>query len=128
MFLSLEEFEEMGGVLVDETPYERWEFMARHLINHATHGRIANEDPVRDAVKYCMFALISAIQSDELETGVGGRGISSMSNDSVSVTYGGSSSGMSTDTRSRRMAIIREYLLGEVDAKGTPLLCAGVPG
>lgn len=124
MYLTLDDWDEMGGdPKIDELVYNRHEFKARKLIDRMTRGRIADESPVRDAVKYCMFELINAMIADETLSGMSGQQISGMSNDGVSVTFSDSSTA-SADKRYAGM--IRQYLAGETTDFGLPLMYAGV--
>lgn len=126
MYLTLDDWGKMGGdPMIDELVYKRHEFKARKLIDRITHGRIADESPVRDAVKYCMFDLIRAMVSDESTNGVSGREIASMSNDGISVTYA-AISGASDSTSARYARIVRSWLSGETTIYGQPVLYAGV--
>lgn len=123
MYLTYIEYIEMGGC-IESAHFPRFEAKARRAIDNATMNRLIGEDPVRDSVKHCMYDLINAIHTDESAMGASGREIASMSNDGVSVTYatGNGQGGASA----RHSAIVREWLLGETDACGVPLLYAGV--
>ena len=123
MYLTHDEFVEMGGSM-DAAHFARYETKARNLINVITHDRLRNENPVRDVVRYCMFELISGMQSNEAVAGPSGREVASMSNDGVSVTFatGTAQSGVFGGYS----AIVRAWLLNETDANGTPLMYAGV--
>lgn len=118
MFLNYDDYAEMGGRL-SEAQFGALELRARQLINRMTHGRIADEAPVRACVKYAMLELIGAMAADR---GRSGREVAAMSNDGVSVTF---ASGSSTPV-SRYAVIVRSWLEGETDGRGVPLLYCGV--
>lgn len=127
MYLSYDEFLDMGGDISVEQQFPRYELKARRLIDQVTHNRVVSETPVRESVKFCMYELISAIAADEQISGMSGRDIVSMTNDGVSTTYatgsgtiGGGSAGV------RYARIIRQWLTGEHTAGGINLLYAGV--
>ena len=120
MFLTYEEYKNMGG-FVDEAAFPRMEHKARALINMLTYGRITDETPVRDAVRFAAFDLIHAMHSTETAVGGAGLGVSSMSNDGVSITYAGA-----VNAGSRYNSIVRSWLAAETAPCGTPLLYAGV--
>lgn len=125
MYLTHEEWTRMGGEVIDALQYSRMEFKARKMIDRLTYGRVVNEEPVREAVKYCAFDLIRAMAADEATAGSSGREIASMSNDGVSVTYA-SGSNASGSISTRYAQIARGWLQGETTACGLPLLYAGV--
>ena len=124
MYLTLDDWDEMGGdPKIDELVYNRHEFKARKLIDRMTRGRIINDSPVRDTVKYCMYDLVNAMIADETLSGASGQQVSSMSNDGVSITY---ATGESARASIRYAAIVRGWLSGETTDCGTPLMYAGV--
>ena len=122
--LTYAEYKEMGGN-IDESNFNRHIARASATITRMTHGRILNESPVRDSVKYAAFDLVNAICVDA-QAGADGREIAAMSNDGISVTFatGGQSGAISA--AQRYAAIVRGYLESETDANGTMLLYAGV--
>lgn len=122
-YLDYDTYTDMGGS-AHEASFARLELKARQVINHATHFRIANEEPVREAVRMCMFELIEAQSAAEQAGGMPGRDVAAMSNDGVSVTFANSASGDSG--AKQRAAIITAWLAGEATADGVSLLYAGV--
>lgn len=127
MYLTYDEYSKMGGTVSREA-YERTEAKARAVLDKYTFSRVANDNPVREAVKYCMYDLVNSLNADEmLGATTYGREISSMSNDGVSVSFvsgGGSSGGKSSFVR--YASIVRLWLSDEYTYDGTPLLYAGV--
>jgi hypothetical protein len=117
VYLTYEEYSGYGGTL-DEFAYSRYEFKARQIIDSLTHGRISNDDPVRQAVKLAMVDLVNAIADD---AGNNGREIQSMGNDGVSVAYTTAGS-----ARARHAEIVCDYLENETTDEGVPILYAGV--
>jgi hypothetical protein len=119
MYLTIEEYAGMGGTLDDAT-YARCAVRADALITRMTHGRIQDESPVRECVKYAAFDLAEAIAADA-RTGMDGAEVAAVANDGVSITYA------APETSARRYArIVRSYLDGQADVRGVPLLYAGV--
>lgn len=125
MYLSYEDYAEMGGA-AGAAAYPRLELLARQTIDRATHGRLRKEEPVRDAVRYCAFSLINAIAANEAMGGDSGRAIAAMSNDGVSVTFADAAQACGQAYAPGQLAILRQWLEGETDAQGVPLLYAGV--
>ena len=123
-YIGFDDYKAMGGK-ANEAAFIRLEAKARRSINSMTHNRLVDEDPVRESVKMCAFELIEAMAADEAESGIGGREISSMSNDGASVSF---STSDRHDASMRRCAIIRSWLSNEYAASGAWLLYAGVDG
>ena len=124
-YLTFFEYKSMGGAIAEESAFMRHNARAYAIITRMTHGRILNESPVRDAVKYATFDLINAINTDVLG-GSDGREIASASNDGVSVSYVSGGSNAAAAIAQRYSAIVRQYLEYETDKNGTLLLYAGV--
>ena len=127
MYLNYEEYVGMGGGAL-ESAFPRLEAKARAHLDRITFGRLQNESPVRDSVKFCMFDLINAVSSEESAGAMAaGREIASMSNDGVSVSFvSGGNSGGARASAARYGAIVRSWLANETTACGVPLLYAGV--
>jgi len=123
MYLTHEEYTAMGGS-IDAALFSRLEAKARRRIDAMTHGRLIGEEPAREAVKHCMFELVSAMQSDEAAAGLTGRGIASMSNDGVSVAFAAGDAQGGVQPGYAR--IVREWLLNETTEHGVSVLYAGV--
>lgn len=126
MFLTYEEFLGYGGdATVTAAQFGTMEHRAEAYLNLTTHNRVKDETPVRESVKLCAFYLTQLefgyAKADAANSA--GNGVSSQSNDGVSITY------MShTDTEkarcNERKAYACEYLADEVK-DGVPLLYAG---
>lgn len=121
MYVSYEEYMAYGGT-VGIIDFRRFEAKARRLIDRMTHGRCADEKPVRESVRMCMFELIGAMAANEAEAGYGGRELAAMSNDGVSVTYAGNAGGF----EKRLTDIVRMWLDSETTEDGVNLMYAGV--
>ena len=122
MYLTHDEYLDMGGNIDEEDVFKRFELKARAQIDRVTFGRLVNESPVRESVKNCMYDLVSTAAADEqLGASSYGRDVASMSNDGVSISF---STGKGA--ASRYNSIVRMWLANEVTACGLPLLYAGV--
>lgn len=121
MYLDYFDYKKDFGGSLDEASFNRLEHKARALIDLLTHGRVRDENPVRDAVKYACFDLIQAMSGTEAAGGGPDMAVQSMSNDGVTVTFAGAQS-----PSARYGAIIRTYLAAETTAFGVPLMYAGV--
>ena len=125
-YITINDYVDLSGCASEPDNFELLETRARQLIDRATHGRVRSESPVREPVKMAMSELISAIYADRLSDAEhGGREVSAVSNDGVSVSYV-SGSQKDSSRMTRYSAIIRMWLDPEVTASGVPLLYAGV--
>lgn len=127
MFLTYEQYVNMGGTLTeaDFTTYER---KARACINLATHNRVRDEDPVREAVKNAAYDLIVVFAQEAENSSNAVTGVSSKSNDGVSVTYANWTT-VNRYWKTRRRELLAEYLADEtvtIDGHIVPLLYGGV--
>ena len=127
MFLTYEQYVEMGGTLTeaDFTTYER---KARACINLATHNRVRDEAPVREAVKNAAYDLIGVFAQEAENVSNGMTGVSSKSNDGVSVTYANWTT-VSRYWKTRKRELLAEHLADEtvtIDGHIVPLLYGGV--
>ena len=123
MYLEYNEFIDMGGSeSLEEDVFTRLEAKARAHLDRLTFERLKHAKVISDAVKFCMFDLINAVEAEEANgAAVYGREIAAMSNDGVSVSF--STSGKAA---SRYTAIVRTWLAMETDAFGVPLMYPGV--
>ena len=126
MYLSYEEYAEMGGG-VDAAAFDRMAAKAEKAVNRATHGRLMGEEPARDAVKGCVFELIEELRrEEEAREQAGGREISSMSNDGLSMSF--TAQGDAGGDSARLNRILRDWLGDERSRGGVRLLYAGTDG
>ena len=120
MYLTYDEYQKLGGTLTEPT-FNRYELRAEKLIDARTFDRIKTEDPVRDCVKALVYELVTQLQQSGIMEDT--AQVSSYSNDGVNVTY---ASRTRTEVDSDMRELIEEYLYGETDARGCPLLALGV--
>lgn len=126
MYLTYDEYADapFNGTL-DEDAFTLLEYRARRYIDLATHKRIVLEDPVREAVKYAVYDLVTMYASAQAAEAAQAGGIQAQTNDGVSVTYA-SGGAAKAATDAAQAAVLRRYLLTETDANGVPLLYMGV--
>lgn len=125
MYLTLDDWFVLGGAEdIAEALFNRMEARARAEVDKMTHGRLKDESPVRDAVRYCMFELIQAMNASEALSGGSGRDVASMTNDGVSIAYANPAG--SGTASARYSGIVRAWLVSETTSCGVPLLYAGV--
>ena len=115
MFITYEEYKNMGGGL-DEAAFNLYAYEAERKIYTATHGRVKT---ATEAIKRCITRLISILAKSDIAADK----VTSFSNDGVSQSIKDVSA---SDYSAAVDNIIREYLSGEVDKNGVPLLYLGV--
>jgi hypothetical protein len=137
MYLTYSEYQDMGGTL-DETTFNNMEFEARSYVDYVTFNRLQNEEELPQAVKQCMYYLITLV-TDKLNaltgtdisgTSSGGAVISSQSNDGVSVSYNVMAAKDILDSNTKEINnTINRYLQGVVNSLGQKVLYRGLyPG
>lgn len=95
MYLTYDEYINLGGQTLEETTFEQLEFEARSVIDWWTFNRLQNEEEYPEALKRCMFKLISLIRDKQTSMVVDTSGsnasvqagIVQEQNDGVSTTY-----------------------------------------
>lgn len=139
MYLTYDEYAQMGGEELEETAFEQLEFEARSQIDWWTFGRLKNEGSYPEAVKRCMFKLIELLDKQQKvlmvdavdEDGNVKAGLmASQSNDGVSSTYNVITGNMAVRViQSQLNNTIRMYLQDVRDSLGRKVLYRGLyPG
>lgn len=127
MYLTFEEYTQRGGTL-DEAAYTPLEQRAEMLLNLTTHNRVKAESPTRESVKGAIFALVYTLAQEAANADNAKIGVSSISNDGVSVTYANRAS-IDRYWKARARDVLAGYLADEIvliDGHAVPLLYAGV--
>lgn len=128
-YLTYDEYKQMGGQL-SEAAFSTLEFRASKALDMLTHGRVADEQPVREAVKLAVYALVGEMDADEKRAAAyDGREVQSMSNDGVSVTFASGAQAGAEAVRAqnaRYAGLLKSYLAGETTEDGLSLIYAGV--
>ena len=137
MYLSYEEYQNMGGTL-DETTFNDLEFEAECKVNYWTFNRLKKEEIYPEELQRCMYKLIGLIQqvqqasapSGDASTGSVSAGIASMSNDGVSESYNVMSAADAVEQASAQIdGCIRQYLADVKNSLGQKVLYRGLyPG
>lgn len=123
LYLTYQEYRSYGGEL-SETAFIPLEFKSRKRIDYLTDSRVQNMAAVPAAVKLCMYVLIGMESSVGRSEQAASPSVSSFNTDGYSETY---SQAMDADTASAQMdALTKEYLYGEKNDNGTPLLYRGL--
>ena len=134
MYLTFEDYQDYGGTL-EETAFEQLEFEARAVIDWWTFNRLQNEENYPEAVKRCMFKLISLLNDKQKamivdaqgEDGTKQAGIASESNDGVSTSYNTLSAKEAVDATDNELkAAIQMYLSGVRNSLGQKVLYRGL--
>lgn len=111
------------NVEVDMATFKRLEFRARKFVDRLTQNRIQKMREVPEAVKLLMVELIP-LEASHGAAVLDNQPVTSFSNDGYSETY----ADPLTEERITEIEhkLILEYLSGETDDNGVPLLYLGV--
>lgn len=136
MYLTYEEYIQMGGEALEDTAYENLEFEARTQIDWWTFGRLKNETVQQEAVKRCMYKLIELLDKQQKvlmvdavdEDGNIKAGLMAhQSNDGVSSTYNVITGNMAVRVlKSQLDNTIKMYLQDVRDSLGRKVLYRGL--
>lgn len=124
-YLTYSEYQKFGGALPQST-FTPLEFKCRKRIDYLTDSRVQNMAAVPGAVKLCMMSLISMENAGGAETQVNKPVVTSYNTDGYSESYGHVMG--AADVAKSMNATIRNFLYGELDDNGVPLLFRGVNG
>lgn len=124
MYLDFTTYLNMGGSVDDMTAFSRLEFLAEKKIDRYTQSRVKVMQNVPEAVQRCIVELVNAMaKSDPTETATTAP-LSGFSNDGYSESY---AEPVTAQTLENNLYwLICDYLAGETDDNGTPLLWLGV--
>lgn len=116
-YLTYDEYINMGGEL--EPPvFERYEFAAEKAIDKETFNRVQSMLIIPNAVKMLVYELIAVNAKADISQ----EQVKSESVGSWSKTYADTNS---EDIQRIKVDMIMDYLAGEVDDNGTPLIYRG---
>ncbi len=124
-YLTFVEYTSRGGTL-PQTAFIPLEFKARKRIDYLTDSRVQNMIAVPEAVKMCVMSLITVDSAVGIEAQVTNPVVTSFNTDGYSESYGKALG--AADAVKGMDAVIRNFLYGETDDDGTPLLYRGVNG
>lgn len=122
-YLTYDEYKEYGGAK-PQAEFTQLEFKARKRIDYLTDSRVQNMELVPEAVKLCMFSIMTLIGAAGAEAQVNTPTVTSFSTDGYSESYGKALSAEDADMAVNKQ--IKNDLYGELDDEGTPLLYRGV--
>lgn len=124
MYIDYVFFQEHGGTTgLTCATFSRDEFRARKLVDRMTQGRVAKMKAVPEAVQLLMVELIQMEQTQGAAL-LENKAVTSFSNDGYSETY---ADPLTADrVKELETELILQYLSGETDDNGVPLLYLGV--
>lgn len=124
MYIDLEYYMCNGGTEgITSAAFARNEFRARKLVDKATKNRVAKMREVPEAVKLLMVELIRMEEKQGAKV-MENQPVTSFSNDGYSETY---ADPLTADrVKELEFDLINQYLAGECDDEGVPLLYLGV--
>ena len=127
-YLTYEEYQNLGGSAIGETPFDLLEFEARRKIDIKTQNRLVNSDDIPQVVKLCIYKMINSIEIYSQTTqNIATNGVASENTDGYSISYmtPGQISDMVASKSMELDDIIRSYLLG-YEYNGEHLMYVGV--
>lgn len=133
-YLTYDEYHDMGGTL-DMTAFNDLVFDAQSTIDWYTFRRLKKETEIPEEVKYCMYKLISLLDDLKKASAIdiatqedsSLAGISSQSNDGVSVSYNVISAQDAIALNKDALKnCVQKYLSGVTDSLGRNLLYRGL--
>lgn len=124
MYLTQAEYGAYGGVDMDIAAYGRLEYAARKRIDRETFGRVGAMAQTPEAVKRLTYELINIEQAAGISQGIQKPALSGYSTDGYSETY--ANTGAMDYVTEAESLLILQYLSGEKDDAGVPLLYRGV--
>lgn len=124
-YLTYTEYAGYGGTL-PQSAFTALEFRARKRIDYMTDSRVQAMATVPEAVKLCVYSLITVDNAAGAEAQVDHPVVTSFNTDGYSENYG-KAMGVS-DADNSMKSMIRTALYGEKDDNGVPLLFRGVDG
>ena len=123
MYIDQEYYMSNGGTGMSDAAFLRNEFRAEKLVDRLTQRRIRNMAQVPEAVKRLMVELVTLEATQGAEQ-LSNQAVTSFTNDGYSETYADPLTG--DRIKEIEEELIAEYLSGELDDDGTPLLFLGV--
>ena len=124
MYIDLNYYRNNGGKTdVTDAAFPQIEFRARKIVDRLTQNRVKNMQAVPEAVKRLMVELVTLEENQGAELAEK-QAVKSFSNDGYSETYADPLTG--EQVKEVECNLIFEYLSGETDDEGTPLLWLGV--
>ena len=124
MYIDLSYYRQNGGKAdMGDAVFSRNEFRARKIVDRLTQNRVKNMQAVPEAVKRLMVELVT-LESTQGAEMTERKSVTSFSNDGYSETYADPLTG--EQVKELECELVSEYLSGETDDEGTPLLWLGV--
>lgn len=124
MYIDLAYFQENGGKTgITSADFARMEFRARKLVDKQTQNRVSKMKETPEAVKLLMVELIMMEQTQGAAI-MENQPVAAFSNDGYSETYADPLT--AERVKELETELILQYLSGETDGNGTPLLYLGV--
>lgn len=127
-YLSYTEYKAYGGKLPAEA-FAPLELKSRKRIDRLTDCRVApmvEDAGVPEAVKICMVALIGMESKAGAVAQVETPSVTSFTTDGYTEHYGNLPGTAEADSQMDKL--VKQYLFGELDGNGVPLLYRGVRG
>jgi len=122
-YLSYDEYKEYGGTMA-QADFTLAEFKAEKRIDYLTDTRVKAMSAVPEAVKLCIMAIMNMESKVGTEAQVSNPVVTSFNNDGYSESYGKAMGSAEADVAMN--SVVKEYLSGECNDYGVPLLYRGL--
>jgi hypothetical protein len=122
-YLTYDEYRDLGGK-VSQTAYPVHELKARKRIDYLTDSRVQYMAVIPEAVKLCAFALMEMESAVGVEAQAQNPVVTSFNTDGYSESYGHVPDAEAAGKQMNQL--VGEYLYGEKDDYGVPLLFRGM--
>ena len=123
MYIDLSYYLNNGGESMSDAAFSRLEYRARKIVDRYTQGRVQKLGNVPEAVMRLMVELVTLERNQGAEV-MQKPAVAAFSNDGYSESY---AEPLTTEkVQEIETELIHEYLSGETDTNGVPLLFLGV--
>lgn len=123
MYIDLPYYKENGGKEMTDAAFSSNEYRARKIVDRFTQGRVKDMQQPPEAVKRLMVELVT-IEAMQGAEATQAQAVTSFTNDGYSETYAAPKT--AEQIQELESTLICEYLSGETDGNGVPLLYLGV--
>jgi len=129
-YLTYDEYKELGGTNLEETPFNLLEYNSRKYIDKYTFGRLINLENQKQETKLCIYELVNTLSTyNKINTSeTFTNGVASESIDGYSISYASNISSMAQQIEGKEATIkniIYTYLANCKLEDGTPYLYRG---
>jgi len=123
-YLTYEEYASYGGTEIAESDFTLREFEVRKRIDYLTDSRVKAMRAVPEAVKLCEMSMLKILGAAGVEAQIDNPTVTEFNTDGYSEKYGYAIGVTGAESAVQRT--VKNYLHGEFDDYGVPLLYRGL--